>query len=100
VPDRVGVVPATLLKKPLEVFYRCPFLAPDATHGSEGTPHTGVARFLVVVITMAGCGPGHGSQGALLVSLVAVFDDALGEVNCAIGWRLLVIARGCLMLAF
>jgi hypothetical protein len=50
------VVPATLLKKPLEVFYRCPFLAPDATHGSEGTPHTGVARFLVVVITMAGCG--------------------------------------------
>jgi hypothetical protein len=90
------VVRANLLKKPLEVICRCPFPALDAARGGRGTPHTGAARFPAVVITMVDRGRGHGPQGALVASLVATSDVALGAANYIIGWCLLVATRGCL----
>jgi hypothetical protein len=90
--DRVGVVRANLLKKPLEVICRCHFPAPDAARNSGGAPHTGDARFPAMVIAMASRGP----QGALSASLVVIFDVAMGAMNCIIGKRLLVATRGCL----
>jgi hypothetical protein len=54
--DRVGVVRANLLKKPLEVICRCHFLAPDAARNSGGAPHTGDARFPAMVIAVASRG--------------------------------------------
>jgi hypothetical protein len=90
------VVRANLLKKPLEVIFRCPFLAPDTARGSGGVPHTKAAHFPAVVIAMDGRGYGHGPRGALLAPLVAISKVALGAVNCIIGLHLLVTAQGCL----
>jgi hypothetical protein len=70
VPDRVGMVRANLLKKPLEVIYRCPFPVPDAACGSGRMPHTRAANFLAVVVVMAGCGYDHGPQGHCLRCLL------------------------------
>jgi hypothetical protein len=72
------------------------FPAPDAAHGGEGALLIGAAHFPVVVIAMAGRGRSCGPHGALLASLVAVSDIALGVANCVVGWLLLVTARGCL----
>jgi hypothetical protein len=90
------VVWANFLKKPLEVICRCPFPASDTACGSGGAPHTKAAHFPVVVIAMASRGHGHGPQGALLASLIAISDATLGAANCITGWCLLITAQGCL----
>jgi hypothetical protein len=60
VPDGVGVVWASLLKEPLEVFCRHPHQAPTALHGGRDAPHARAAHFQTMVLIVDGTAPGLG----------------------------------------
>jgi hypothetical protein len=86
------VVWESLLKKPLEVVGRRPCQAPVAARGGRDAPHTRAALFLVAAVAMVG--RGRGPQRAMLVPLVAAFDDLLGIVSADVRWCLHVAGRG------
>jgi hypothetical protein len=89
--DRVRVVWAWLLEKPLEVVCRWPHWTLATAHVGQDACHTEAARLPVGVIIADGRGP----LKALLASLAAVFDTLLGAVNGDVRWHLLVTPQEC-----